>query len=278
MRVLFMALLTCLATNLFANSIWHVSGEREFYLFGTIHVLKPEAYPLANAFDRTIAQCDALWLEVDMNEMTDATVMHQVQNKMLLPVGDQLKDQLSEQDYAKLGQLGQIAGVPLGLLQGLKPWAAVNQLTLMIFQQRGFTGEGLDMYLHRVAQEKGIPLIGLESLLWQIEMFDTLAQQDQGAFINFSTEDLDNVEQMVDDMYQQWQSGDYQTLYTSAQLSNYPNIEDVLLTQRNNNWMQQLSKPAQGTQCVAVGLLHMAGEHGLVAQFKAAGYQVTQVQ
>jgi uncharacterized protein YbaP (TraB family) len=51
-----------------------------------------------------------------------------------------------------------------------------------------------------------------------------------------------------------------------------------MLQARNDDWMTTLlGLESKGTQCVAVGMLHMAGEHGLIRQFEQAGYEVSLV-
>jgi uncharacterized protein YbaP (TraB family) len=53
----------------------------------------------------------------------------------------------------------------------------------------------------------------------------------------------------------------------------------MMLTDRNNNWMKILNAtPKDETICVAVGLLHMAADHGLIRQFEKAGYKVSQLK
>lgn len=282
MRATLFALLfaSLLASTSQAAAIWKVSGEQDFYLFGTIHLLKPEAFPLPSVYDQTLGQCDRLWLEVDTAELADQSLLTQVQQMMMLPAGQRLQDQLSETSYAELEILADQAGISLNQLQRFKPWAAVNQLTLIIFQQKGFTGEGLDPYLHRQAQQKNIPIRAFETLLWQLDMFDRLSAQVGDNFVEFSTEDTENVDQLVDDLYENWRLGDYQTMYRQAAFENYPLVEQIMLNDRNDDWMKALlsTEAAAGTQCVAVGMLHMAGKKGLIAQFEAAGYRVTQVK
>jgi uncharacterized protein YbaP (TraB family) len=278
MRCIISLLILVLSSQVFSNSIWHVTGEQEFYLFGTIHVLRPDTYPLPDIYEQTLKQCDEFLFEVDLDEMNDKSIVHQIQKIMLLPIGEKLKDQVSTEAYEHLELLAEKAGVPLALLQGLKPWAAANQLTLMIFQKKGFTGEGLDMYLHAYAKQKNLPIKGFETLLWQLNMFDELSNQNSDDFVEFSTEDLDDVDNLVQSLYSQWQQGDYQTLYKDAKFDAYPLVEEAMLTSRNNAWMKSLLAENKNTQCVAVGLLHMAGEHGLVKQLEEAGYKVKQVK
>ncbi len=270
---LFSLLLTAQAS---AYSIWTVTGHGQmFHLFGTIHVLTPDTYPLPEIYDTTLAQCDRLYLEIDTREIADALVLQQVQSVMLLPEGEKLRDQLSKESYEELDKLAKAAGVPLGMIQGLKPWAAVNQLTLIIFQKYGFTAEGLDMTLQARAQAKNIEVLGFESIMWQLDMFDSLAEKYSDDFMAFSTEELDDVPTLVSQLYKQWQNGDYETMYLKAGFDGYPEIEKAILTDRNNAWMKELLKsPLAQTTCAAVGTLHMGGKSGLIEQFKSRGYTV----
>lgn len=279
MRVLLFISLLLFSSAGFSASIWHVEGKQEFYLFGTVHILKPETYPLPAVYQNSFNQCQSLWIEADLNEMTDPSVMSSIQAMMLLPEGKTLKSELSAESYAALDALAQVAGVPLDLVQGVKPWAASNMLTMAIFQQKGFeTEQGLDVYLQAKAYEKGIPVNTFETVLWQMQMFDTLGSNYADEFVEFSTNDIDQADAMVDAIYENWQRGDLNRLYEIADFGDYPEIENVMLVERNNNWMETLlSRSNSQTHCVAVGALHMAGEHGLLQQFSEAGFKVTQL-
>ncbi|MDN3647807.1 TraB/GumN family protein [Reinekea marina] len=276
MRSIFTAFLLVLTTA-HAASIWHVTGDQEYYLFGTIHVMKPESYPLPKVYEEAFSQCDQLWLEIDQKEMEDTALLLEAQKMMLLPAGEILDQQVSENSLNQMKELAEIAGINLGLFQGLKPWAAVNVLTLTVMQMQGFDVErGLDEHLAGWAERDGIPTQGFESLLWQMRMLDNLGTTYTEEFIEFSTNEMDNVEQLVEQLVSYWQQGDVESLYQQAAFENYREIEQAMLTDRNNNWMGILTNSPQqnSTVCVAVGALHMAGEFGLIEQFKQKGFQV----
>lgn len=276
MRVLITAFLLAISTAQ-AASIWHVTGEQEYYLFGTIHVMKPESYPLPSVYTQAFSQCDKLWLEVDQKEMEDNQLLLEAQMLMLLPTGETLEDHVSAASLEKMKQLAEIAGLNLGLFQGLKPWAAVNVLTVTIMQMQGFDVErGLDEHLAAWAKRDAIPTQGFESLMWQMTMLDDLGTAYTEDFIEFSTNDMENVEQLVEQLVGYWQTGDVEGLYQQAAFENYKEVERIMLTERNNNWMKILKNSSQpgNVECIAVGALHMAGSHGMVEQFKRLGYQV----
>lgn len=62
----------------------HVSnGDRAFLLVGTIHLLHPDEYPLAAAFEQAYQSADALCLEADLALLVE-------RNKLWLPTLEQL--------------------------------------------------------------------------------------------------------------------------------------------------------------------------------------------
>jgi len=280
MRALLLTLSLCYSATVLGASIWHVQGEQEWYLFGTIHVLRPDAYPLPASYQTVLDRCTNLWLEVDLDALTEPEILLQVRSIMQLPTGATLKTQISAKAYRRLTLLADRAGKSLADFTGLKPWAVANVLALMLFEQRGFVSEqGLDLHLAQQAKTREIPTLALETVIQQMTLLDELAAAYPDDFITFSTNDLDRVDQLVAEMVHNWQQGDVEALYRLADFKAYPAIEDAMLNQRNNDWMRQFEQASDQTspQCVAVGALHMAGESGLLAQFKRAGYRVRQV-
>lgn len=278
MRVAAVFIFALFATWTSANSIWHISGDREFYLFGTFHALRADTYPLPAAYDRTFSQCQSLWLEADVHVMADPAVARQVQSLMAAPGGKRLHDLVSDAAYAALSALAAEVGVPLAALQNLKPWAAVNLLTLTLFQQHGFdVDKGLDLHLEKQARAADLPLNYFESIIWQMTLFDDLGRQYPDDFVELNVSSLGEVYELVDALYSGWQRGDVEALYELAEFERYRPLEEALLTRRNNAWMKRLLASDGGTQCVAVGVIHMASDQGLLSQFKNAGYTVTQI-
>lgn len=278
MRTFFLVLLLILSPA-FANSLWKVEGDKTFYLFGTIHLLKPSAFPLPFVYGEAMAQCDSLYLELDEAELTNTNTLITLQQLMQLPAGTTLKETLSASDYTRLEELAQVAGVNLAPLQGYKLWFVVNQLTAQIFQQQGFLDTGLDVYLHQWALDKDIRVEALESYLFQMQMFEDMVAQSTEDYLTFSLDDLENADTLIESLYSNWAAGNYQTLYEESGFDGYPEIEQMMLTDRNSRWMQILkATPKDETTCVAVGLLHMAADHGLISQFEKAGYKVSQLK
>lgn len=274
-----LAMLVSAYTALFAAPVWQAKGDTELYLFGTVHVLSADEYPLANVITETFNQCDRLWLEIDSQELNDPTVMSEVQKTMLLPAGETLFDHLSEESVQRMQQLAKESGLSLTLFQSFKPWAAVNALTVTIMQMKGYDAEyGLDTYFENLARERGIPINALETAVWQMGMLNDLGEQYTDAFVEFSTNNMDDIDQMTRDMMRYWRTGDVAALYDQADFTDYPEIEQRILTRRNWHWVSQLAESkTDGIDCVAVGALHMGGPNSVLKLLERRGYSITQL-
>ena len=60
----------------------------------------------------------------------------------------------------------------------------------------------------------------------------------------------------------------------------FPRIYDLLLKNRNQRWIPQIETmfADDNTEFVLVGVLHLAGEHSVLAMLESKGYKVTQLQ
>ncbi|WP_187265487.1 TraB/GumN family protein [Reinekea thalattae] len=279
MRIFISLLLLIVSSISQAVSIWQVEGKQTFYIFGTVHMMKPSSYPLPEVYDHAFNQCDDLWLEVDTTETSDPSVVTAMQQLMLLPQNKTLSREVSAANYSRLQQLAEYAGSSLQPFEQVKPWMVANILSVAVMQQQGLQADlGLDSYLQNKAVQKGIPVHAFETSVWQLSMLDDAANLDINKYISFATQDIDQIDQYIEQLYRYWEIGNPDRLYKIAKLDTYPEIEQRILTQRNDKWFATLSQEsASQTHCVAVGTLHLGGKNGLLDQFKAANYRVTQL-
>jgi len=59
----------------------------------------------------------------------------------------------------------------------------------------------------------------------------------------------------------------------------FPESYDTLLIQRNKAWMKEIPHFIEDKQVefILVGLMHLAGENGLINQLKSKGFEVEQL-
>src|SRR5262245_4544947 len=72
------------------------------YLLGSIHVLKPEHYPLPAVIESAFSNSQVVVLEADPGKMLQPDMMNKLMTESMLPDGQSLKGQVSTGVYASL--------------------------------------------------------------------------------------------------------------------------------------------------------------------------------
>jgi uncharacterized protein YbaP (TraB family) len=122
---------------------------------------------------------------------------------------------------------------------------------------------------------------GLETVDFQLSLFDGMTAAEQDKMLAGSLEDLDaeraNVVQLID----AWKAGDAATVerLMLEDLENDPIMYKRLLVDRNRSWLPKLDAllGRSGRAFVVVGAAHLVGPEGVLAMFKAKGYKVEQL-
>ncbi|MEN8255020.1 MAG: TraB/GumN family protein [Verrucomicrobiota bacterium] len=277
-------LATVLATGALAKScLWKVTSVNgTLYLQGSIHVLKAGSYPLAPAIEQAYSNSTALVLEVDMKEMTSPETQQLIMGKAMLPGTSTLQQVLDEETYQKLGAACTQAGLPIAALAKFKPWFATTTLTLVQLQKMGFDSQyGLDTYFFDKATADGKKVIGLESVGFQIDLFDTLSEENPNDFTTRALTDLAAMEEDVASLEKAWETGDIDTLGTliSKGFEGYPEFHRTFVLDRNKRWFKTLGGLLETpeTHMVVVGAGHLSGKGGLLELLKQKGYALEQL-
>lgn len=273
-----------LATGTMAkNSLWKVTSETgTLYLQGSIHVLKAEHYPLAPAIEAAYAQSDVLVLEVDMAEFSLPSTQQRIMKKAMFPGTKTLKTELDEATYQKLMAACTQADLPPASLEKFKPWFASVSLTQVQLQKMGFDPQrGLDLYFYTQAKADEKKVIGLESIAFQIDLFDRLSKENPNDFIARMLANLDVLEAEMDAIGQAWETGNIDALgkLMVQSFEDYPTFHKIFLTDRNNRWVKTLDGLLKQPKIhmVVVGAGHLPGKGGLLERLEKKGYTIEQL-
>ena len=263
--------------------LWKATSERGIlYLQGSVHVLREADYPLDPAIEQAYAQCEALVLEADINRMEAAETQQMLLEKARLPAGRTLEDELSTEVYSELAGKLTAAGLSLEACQPYKPWfVTLNLMMLRLEAMKLDPDLGLDRYFHRKALADKKEEIALESVEFQIGLFDLLSEGDQDAYILYSLKELEQLENLLDEMLAAWKAGNLEKLdaMLSESFKDSRELEKRFVTERNKAWakkLDELVKPEKPCM-VVVGVAHFAGKEGLLELLKARGYTVEQL-
>jgi len=259
--------------------LWKVqSSQNTIFLAGSIHVLQKEDYPLHPVFDKAFNTSSRVMFEVDLDTLSSPMTQMNMLRKGLYLNGQTLPNILSAKSYsiakANLASLGQ----HIEDFHRMKPWMAATAVMALELQKLGFeSAYGVDRHYFEKAQATGKAIQGLETVEFQLNLFDQLPLSIQEQFLLQTLEDLNNLGTQVRDMVHAWKQGNVQELETLlVGMGDYPELNNVLVIDRNNAWLPHLEQALQEKEPVfiVVGALHLLGKDGLIAALKEKGYVV----
>jgi len=264
-----------------APSFWKAKGENNtVWLFGSVHVLTENHYPLADKVEAAYDESAYLVVETDIINVDPEVQQQLMVNAGLLPEGTSLKDIMGEDRFERARQMAAENGYSLEQMAMLRPWLIALVLTVNEFEKLGYTAEhGVESYFLQRAKEDRKSIVELETLQYQISLFDDLDEETQIEFLMQTLEEIQTMEAQIEELIAAWESGSLEDLEQSLldDFEDYPDVYKRIVTDRNHNWMDDLTRFLdQGEQdyFVAVGALHMVGEEGLINLLREAGYTV----
>jgi uncharacterized protein YbaP (TraB family) len=264
------------------HSLWKVQGKHNaVYLLGSVHVLKPENYPLPAPIEAAFTNSPIVAFETDIGAMDEPAAQMQLMGKAMLPVGETLQDQLSPALYTRFTNQLQETGLPGAMLERFKPALAALTLEVMELQKLGYDPEyGLDKHFYTLAHKGKKEIVPLETIEFQIGLLTGLSKEEGEQVMKSTLDEIDKTKQEVQKMLTAWQTGDAEGLekLLNEAAHEAPAIFKRLVTDRNQTWIPKIEGWLQGDKnvVVIVGAGHLVGKEGVVELLRKKGLKVTQ--
>lgn len=269
------------ATALARPALWKVQdADTTIYLFGTIHLLPKGLRWFAGPIESAFNTSDEFVSEI--GETDPAAVQRVMIATAFLPPEQTLRGLLSAEEKALLEKA--LAGNKLAAnaVDRFKPWYAGVYLSTVPLFNAGYAAEnGVEAALEARAKVLGQRRVGLETIDYQLGLFDGLPADVQRRYLVEIAKHSATIRSELGEMVEQWKRGNAARL---AELMNAdeddPLMVEVLLTGRNRAWSQwiktRMDRP--GKVFLAVGTGHLAGKDSVLEQLTALGFTVTRLQ
>ncbi len=224
-------------------AVWKVSdADTTIYLFGTIHLLKPDILWFDDEVASAFAAADELVLEaVD----PPPAEMQAIMTRGVARDGIKLRDRLDQPHRAALeAALADLDQSPAAF-DVYEPWMAAILFSVLPAQKLGYDpNSGVDKGLARHAVAAKKPISGVETIAEQIGFFDTLAMADQIAFLNATVAQLPDEAEGLERMERDWATADTDDLAAllNEGLDATPQIGRLLLYDRNARWADWIAR------------------------------------
>ena len=264
------------------TSLWRVSKDSHvLFIGGTVHVLSKDDYPLPAAFDVAYKEASKLVFETDIAGSQDPAFTQAMMQRMIFQNGRSLKDVLRPDIYQQLEEFSSAHGMPLAMLEKMRPAMVVLTLTFMELQRLGMADTGVDSYYFQRATADKKRLGQLESNAEQLDFIANMGKGRENDFVSYSLRDLQKIETVMRDIKSAWRSGDTKAMVALSMDSmrrDFPGIYQQLLVDRNQNWLPKIEAMLQdpGVELILVGALHLVGEEGVLQLLRERGYQIEQ--
>ena len=264
------------------SCLWTVeTPSNKIYLLGSLHLLKQDAYPLAAAIEKAYADSRIIIFETDIAALQTPEAQAKLLELGVYPPDQNLLGDLDENTRQQLEKKMSEIGLPVEQFSRFKPWFVALTLTTLELQRLGFNPNyGIDMYFFNKAKADGKEIGFLEPAEFQINLLGNMAEADQSDFLSQTLKDLEVVNELAGDLVVSWKNGDADKLHEllSKSFDRYPHLHNLLLIQRNKNWVKQIEGALRKNKNVlfVVGAGHLVGPESVVDLLKKKGYQVNQ--
>ena len=268
-------------------AMWIVEDKdgHRCYLFGTVHVGKNgNAFPMCDVIEDAYSYCSYIAAETDVTKPSDEDSLKLYEYKD----GTTVKDHLSEDVYNKaVAVITEHEGSYNGQYDkyNLSLWYSI--IDGYNTEKSGYSAEyGSDTYFINKAKNDGKAVVETESEEIQAEMTSSIPDAVMEYFISSAL--ANNGSASLDYYDTVYQSGSVDVLsysLDSSKTAQYRNTAlnsgmkeyyDIMFTKRNRALADAVIKCLSDGDRVffAIGLTHLCGDDGVVAQLQRDGYRV----
>lgn len=264
--------------------MWIIEDEdSKIYITGTVHLLKDGQHWRSEKLDAAFAEAQELWLEVA--EIGDAAALQEIMESTVAIYGDHdgptLSSMLSEKENLLLAEARARAGISAeaaAIMEHQQPWVTILALGRDSFFNGGYKEDnGIDIALARMAQERNIPVRGMEDIETQLALMLDLTVYEQLAELR---SDLlmapalrQRTERIADLAFGGWVRGETNAAEALIIFNRFSLSYEAIFTERNIAWASVVEDmlAGSGVAFIAVGAGHLVGPDSLQKQLEQRG-------
>lgn len=272
-----------------AQILWKVEkkgSDKVSYILGTHHFATLATVDGLPGLSDIFTNIDKMYGEVDMQAMTDPANMMGMQQMMMAPADSTIdKLLLPEQLDSLRGYWDSLTGgqIPLDMLYGVKPATLSAQIAALV-SAKTFPDlnpmQGIDMTMQQRAREAGKPVMGLETMEFQLDLLYGRPLNEQAEALMSAVRETESEAKMIK-LSEAYKNHDIDTILTvmKDEEGEDPEALDRILYSRNADWINQLKTILpESSVFVVVGAGHLPGEKGVLEGLRNEGFTVTAVK
>lgn len=266
---------------------WKITSETgTVYLMGSLHLCKPEIYPLDQAIINAYEDSEILVVEADTSsEGVNASIQENIIKKGLYSDGTSLKDHLSDESFKKFEDFCTARGIDPAQMSKMRPWLLSLQISGLEAMKLGSSPEtGLDKHFLGRAKKEKKPVKELESATFQIDMFSSFSSELQELLLIQTLEKIDEIKTTIERMEKAWVTGDLEAM--DAVLTEQPQdprlktYHTKMYDERNVSMAAKIEDYLKSgiTHFVIAGSNHISGKKGILNLLKAKNKNAIRIE
>jgi uncharacterized protein len=263
--------------------LWQVAkdGRPVAHVFGTIHLADPEILALPAPVLEAFRGASSLAVET----VLDGDAVKTLGMAMALPPDRNLQDIVPADVFERALAAAQPYGLQAPHLNRLKPWAVAMLITVPPdeIMRRNAGQLALDLWFVSEARAAAKPVHALETVLEQVDVFESLPAADQAAYLRAAAIDVAEKQRLMAAMKAAYLRRDLDAV-RGATRENMPEadrpfaarVEKGLLEARNRHMAERMvQRFGEGDAFIAIGALHLPGDDGVLHLLEQRGYTLT---
>ncbi|RZJ39353.1 MAG: TraB/GumN family protein [Brevundimonas sp.] len=244
--------------------LWVIrDADSTLYLYGTVHVLRPQTVWRWGDVERAFDSADQIWFEISNPD--DQAAMAPLIQQYGVSADRPLNTLLTPAENAELTEAANAINVPPARMNVFRPWLAGLTLSMAPLVKAGYDPQsGVELSLKARAEAAGKPIHGFETIDEQVRILANLPEAEQLQFLRSVLDGYEDATTELDGMVTSWSEGDMRAverLGVTEMRRESPAIYRAMLTDRNTNWAGQIQTllNGEGTAFIAVGAAHLVG-------------------
>jgi len=259
--------------------VWIVHGPHAtVVLFGSVHLLAPGIDWEPPALKSALAQANDLWFEIPIDPASALGAQQYAIKRGLLPDGQTLSAQLTPADRERLASAAKICGLPMTLLDRLRPWYA--DLALSVASTKLANADaagGVEQSLS--AANPNLRRQAFETVAEQIGFLADVPDKDQIDSLRETMSEVKSGPAVYKRLVDAWLAGDVTALRKKVlepMIKQAPGEYRALVVDRNKRWIPRIEQrlAGQGEAVMVVGAGHLIGPDSVPALLRRDGFRV----
>jgi uncharacterized protein YbaP (TraB family) len=263
--------------------LWEVTGgAAPVWLYGSIHVCRPECFPLPEEVEARFSKAAVLAVEIDATRPdVGGALLRDSTGK------GNLKAMLTKAEWKRLVHQLEPLQIPETALESLSPTLANLMVSLAVAGQAGLSPSyGTDLHFIAQAQRSGKRLVELETVAQQIKALNAGSPRDalSGLRSTMKAADDGSLKATLEELVSAWQAGDAERLSEALRKEEENNPASKrwfkeLFERRNRRMSESIAGLArQGEPVfVVVGGGHLVGRNSIPELLMRKGFKLRQL-